>query len=61
MSSEKEEYSFVHSVNVKMAANEAVIDVEIAMVEFKDRQHEGFMPVLGCPGCNQETMEYVED
>jgi len=40
-----------------MAANEAIVDV--AMVEFKNRQHEGFMPALGCLGCNQETMEYV--
>ncbi len=44
-----------------MAVNEAIIDVEIAMAEFEGRWYEGFMPVLGCPGCNQDTMEYVED
>ena len=57
-----EEYSYRCShCNCEMAVNEAIIDVEIAMAEFEGRWYEGFMPVLGCPGCNQETMEYVED
>jgi len=42
-----------------MAVNEAIIDVEIGIAEFEGRYYEGFMPVLGCPGCNQETMEYL--
>jgi len=41
--------------------NEAIIDIEIRTAEFEKRWHEGFMPVLGCPGCNEETMEYAED
>jgi hypothetical protein len=37
MFSEKEEYSYRCSqCKCEMAANEAIIDVEIAMVEFKD-------------------------
>ncbi len=57
-----EEYSYRCShCNCEMAVNEAIIDVEIAMAEFEGSWYEGFMPVLGCPGCNQETMEYVED
>ena len=42
-----------------MLVNEAIIDFEVSMAEFEGRWHEGFMPVLGCPGCNQDTMEYV--
>jgi len=44
-----------------MAVNEAIIDFEVGMAEFEGRYYEGFMPVLECPGCNQEAMEYVED
>ena len=55
-----EEYSYRCSqCNCEMAVNEAIIDVEIGIAEFEGRYYEGFMPVLGCPGCNQETMEYV--
>jgi hypothetical protein len=43
-----------------MKVNEAIIDVEIAMAEFDGTYYEGFMPTLGCPNCNQETMEYSE-
>ena len=57
-----EEYSYRCSqCKYEMAVNEAIVDVEIGMAKFEGRYHEGFMPVLGCPGCNQETMEYVED
>lgn len=44
-----------------MKVNEAIIDVEIGIAEFEGRCYEGFMPVLGCPGCNQDTMEFVRD
>jgi len=43
-----------------MKVNEAIIDVEIAKAQFEGKNIEGFMPVLGCPGCNRETMEYAE-
>jgi hypothetical protein len=44
-----------------MHVNEAIIDVEIGMAKFDDRYYEGFMPVLGCPKCNHETMVYAEE
>ena len=47
--------------NCEVLVNEAIIDVEIGIAEFEGRWHEGFMPVLGCPDCNKETMEYAED
>jgi len=37
--------------------NEAIIDFELGFAEFEGR--EAVMPVLGCPVCNQETMEYT--
>ena len=37
--------------------NEAIIDFELGFAEFEGREVK--MPVLGCPGCNQETMEYT--
>ena len=45
----------------EMQVNEAIIDVEVGMAEFDGRYHEGYMPVLGCPACNGETMEYAKD
>ena len=56
-----EEYSYRCSqCKYEMEVNEAIIDVEIAKAEFGGTYYEGFMPILGCPNCNQETMEYVE-
>jgi hypothetical protein len=43
-----------------MKVNEAIIDVEIEKAEFEGGNVEGFMPLLGCPRCNRETMEYAE-
>ena len=43
-----------------MKVNEAIVDVEIAKVEFEGRNVEGFMPLLGCPRCNRETMKHAE-
>ena len=57
-----EEYNYRCShCQYEMKVNEAIIDVEIAKAQFEGKNVEGFMPVLGCPGCNQETMEYAED
>ena len=44
-----------------MKVNEAIIDVEIGMAKFEGRYHDGYMPILGCPGCNQDAMEFVEE
>ncbi len=40
--------------------NEAVIDAEIGMARFNIKYYGGFMPKLGCPGCNNHTMECME-
>lgn len=40
--------------------NEAVIDAEIGMAKFNNEYAKGYMPKLGCPGCNNHTMEYAE-
>ena len=55
-----EEYSYrCSNCNYEMLVNEAIIDVEIGIAEFEGLWYEGFMPLLGCPRCNQETMEYA--
>jgi hypothetical protein len=57
-----EEYSYCCSqCRHEMKVNEAIIDFEIGMAEFAGTYYEGFMPIVGCPNCNQETMEYVKD
>lgn len=57
-----EEYSYRCSqCRHEMKVNEAIIDVEIAKAEFEGTYYDGFMPTLGCPNCNRETMKYVED
>ena len=38
--------------------NEAIIDVAIGAATFRGEYHGG-MPTIGCPGCNGETMGYV--
>jgi hypothetical protein len=40
-----------------MWVNEAIIDFELGFAEFEGR--EVGMPVLPCPDCNLETLEYT--
>jgi predicted nucleic-acid-binding Zn-ribbon protein len=40
--------------------NEAIIDAGIGMAKFRNAYHEGFMPTIGCPRCNGETMVYID-
>jgi hypothetical protein len=55
-----EEYLYRCPVcNEEMLVNEAIIDVAIGAAKFRG-EYQGGMPTLGCPGCNGETMEYVE-
>jgi hypothetical protein len=42
-----------------MLVNEAIIDVAIGAAKFRG-DDQGGMPTIGCPGCNGETMAYVE-
>ena len=43
----------------EMLVNEASIDGAIGAAKFRG-EYTGEMPILGCPGCNGETMEYVD-
>ena len=57
-----EEYNYRCShCRYEMKVNEAIIDVEVGIAEFEGRNIQGFMPVLGCPKCNRETMMYTDD
>ncbi len=47
--------------NHEMDVNEAIVDVEIFKAQYEGRYHEDYMPILGCPSCNNETMEYAGD
>ena len=42
-----------------MLVNEAIIDVAIGAATFRG-EYTGGMPTIECPGCNGETMEYVD-
>ena len=55
-----EEYHYRCSIcGEEVLLNEAIIDVAIGVAQFRG-EYTGGMPVIGCPGCNGETMEYVE-
>ncbi len=43
----------------ELLVNEAIIDVAIGMAKFRG-EYQGGMPTIGCPGCNGETLTYVE-
>ena len=43
----------------EMLVKEAIMDVAIGAATFRG-EYTGGMPLIGCPGCNGETMEYVE-
>ena len=40
--------------------NEAIIDGGIGMAKFQHEYYAGFMPTVGCSGCDGDTMVYVE-
>ena len=53
-----EEYNYRCSLcGCEVWVNEAIIDFELGFAEFEGREPR--MPVLGCPGCNCETMRYT--
>jgi len=39
--------------------NEAIVDAGIGMAKFNNEYYENYMPKVGCPGCNNYTMEYI--
>ena len=44
-----------------MQVNEAIIDAAIFWAQTDGHYHEDYMPILGCPNCNQRAMQYVRD
>jgi hypothetical protein len=42
----------------EMLVNEAIIAVAIGAAQFRGA-YPGGMPIIGCPGCNGETLKYV--
>jgi hypothetical protein len=44
----------------ELLVNEAIIDAGIGMAKFQNDYYPGFMPKVGCPGWNGDTMEYVK-
>jgi hypothetical protein len=44
----------------ELLVNEAIIDAGIGMAKFQTEYYPGFMPKVGCPGWNGDTMEYVK-
>jgi hypothetical protein len=56
------EYSYCESsCQHECTVNKAIIDAEIGSTTVEERYYDGFMPVLGCPDCNQETLHSVGD
>lgn len=45
----------------KYEINEAIIDAAIWWAKYDGEYYEGFMPILECPNCTKETLEYVRD
>ena len=55
-----EEYLYRYSVyGEETLVNEAIIDVAVGAAKFRG-EYQGGMPMIGCPGCNGETMGYVD-
>ena len=58
------EYNYRYSVyGTELLVNEAIIDAGIRMAKFNKEYkeyYEGYMPKVGCPGCNNYTMECVK-
>ena len=40
--------------------DEVIVDAAVGMAKFRG-EYDGRLPSLGCPGCNGDTLEYVDD
>lgn len=57
-----EEYQYrCTECGTELLVNEAIIDAGIGMGKFHNEYYEGYMPQVGCPGCNNYTMEFVAE
>jgi len=58
----QKEYNYRCSVcRTELLVNEAIIDTGIGMAKFQNEYYDGYMPKVECPGCNNYTMECVEE
>jgi hypothetical protein len=53
-------FAIARTWKTELLVNEAIIDVGIGMAKFQNAYYAAFMLKVGCPGCNGDTMEYVE-
>jgi hypothetical protein len=55
------EYPYRCSVcGTELLVHEAIIEAGLGMAKFHKEYYPGVMPKVGCPGCNRDTMEYIE-
>lgn len=51
------EYNYRCSIcGIELLVNEAVVDAGIRMAKFNKEYYKGYMPKVGCPGCNNYTI-----
>jgi hypothetical protein len=56
-----EEYLYRCSAcGAEWLVDEIIVDAAVGMAKFRG-EYEGRLPSLGCPGCNGETLEYVDE
>lgn len=55
------EYNYRYSMcGIELLVNEVVVDAGIGMAKFNKEYYKGYMPKIGCPGCDNYTMECIE-
>ena len=56
-----EEYLYRCSAcGAEWLVDEVIVDAAVGMAKFRGA-YDGRLPSLGCPGCNGDTLEYVDD
>jgi len=56
-----EEYLYRCSAcGAEWLVDDVMVDAAVGMAKFRG-EYDGRLPSLGCPGCNGDTLEYVDD
>jgi hypothetical protein len=56
-----EEYLYRCSAcGAEWLVDDVIVDAAVGMAKFRG-EYDGRLPSLGCPGCNGDTLEYVDD
>lgn len=56
-----EEYlSRCSACGTEWLVDDVIVDAAVGMAKFRG-EYDGRLPSLGCPGCNGDTLEYVDD